>query len=234
MNIERGAAGAVLQRRELVHPFTVVAIVVSAVRRVVPALLVQEALNAAEFSARHQHIDIRQQATPRARQICREVGRAFEQSPRDVGGIKHPAQTIDLPACAALVRAGHAMVRPQMTAHRGGHLRQQRQGLQLGVPPSGNGVHAAQCQQVLPGALVVLGEQGGLAQRQQKLFAQGIPPFQLATARRGRQSSCATAARGQSRSDGVAQGNHCCPPRHLAWRKKTPNPLLTLWSCANG
>ncbi len=121
MHIDRGAAQAVGQRRDLVHPAAIVAIVVGIDRAAGPALAQERPLDIGERRLGHQDVDIVEETAARRRQIGENVGGALQQDEIDADRRQRLPDAAHLPTHVARMLLGEDALGREMTARRRRH-----------------------------------------------------------------------------------------------------------------
>jgi hypothetical protein len=111
--------------RQLMHPLAVVALVVGARLRADPAIEHQRAFDLAQGIARHQHVDVPEQAAHGHRMVSDHVGRALEQHDRDAQAFQRRLQAVHLPEHGLPLPGGKLPGAVQVARHGGrdGHAR---------------------------------------------------------------------------------------------------------------
>ena len=114
MDVDLGAALAMAERRNLVHPDTVVTVVVGVDLSLEPAALDEPFLDLADPLLRHQQIDIGEDASACRRQPCQEIACAFEQDQRYLDTLERPEDPVHLPGHQRLPMFDDVAGGPQM------------------------------------------------------------------------------------------------------------------------
>ena len=88
MHIDHGHAADMPHRWQLMHPCTIVALIISIVMSTGPAMQHERSFDMIKLVARNENIDIGKHAARRARQFRHDIGGALQQHEFDAGGLQ--------------------------------------------------------------------------------------------------------------------------------------------------